>query len=246
MHYRTAGGTFAIGKSSSLGFVDKVFLLLDRDASEPLGIVVYGHAPLELSLRNHATGGRYVRNAELLNREVRILRRLVIHPDVRGCGLGALLVRRTLPLVGTRYVECLAALGSLHPVFERAGMTRIGLAGKSSYTRQVLQRLDHLGLRPEDPGLERAIAQRPQVRELVVQAVTAWYRATTGAGRRRAAARTNRGLAESFRVMAGTAPVYYLWQRSVELSRPSHDTGTQTVRAPLPITVAEPSAGCIG
>ena len=117
MHYRA---------TDELGFVDKIFLLRDGREGQPLGIVVYAHGPLELSLRNQATGGIFIQNPKKLNRQVRMLRRLVIHPDVRGCGLGHFLVKKTLPLVGKEYVECLASMGEFNPVFERAGMKRIG------------------------------------------------------------------------------------------------------------------------
>ncbi|MFQ5490568.1 MAG: hypothetical protein ACE5GE_07585, partial [Phycisphaerae bacterium] len=115
MHYRD---------TAELGFVDKVFVMRQGPGGKPLGIVVYSHGPLELALRNRATEKRYSRNAGRLNREVRILRRLIVHPDLRGCGLGHYLVRQTLPRVGTSYVECLASMGAVNPVFEKAGMKR--------------------------------------------------------------------------------------------------------------------------
>jgi ABC-type ATPase with predicted acetyltransferase domain len=117
MHYRA---------TDELGFVDKVFVLREGVAGETLGVVVYAHSPLELSLRNQATDGWFKRRPRRVNRCLRILRRLVIHPDVRGCGLGHFLVRKTLPLLGTEFVECLAGMGEFNPVFEKAGMQRIG------------------------------------------------------------------------------------------------------------------------
>jgi hypothetical protein len=117
MHYRSA---------DELGFVDKVFVLRDGPGGEPLGIVVYSYPPLELALRNQATQKRFCRDPAALNRSMRIVRRLVIHPDVRGCGLGHYLLRQTMPRVGTEFVECLASMGEFNPVCEKAGMQRIG------------------------------------------------------------------------------------------------------------------------
>src|SRR5262249_12218220 len=59
-------------------FIDRIFVLRERPAGDVLGVVVYGHAPLELALRNQATGGRFRRNPGRLRRELRILRRLIV------------------------------------------------------------------------------------------------------------------------------------------------------------------------
>jgi len=204
MHYRA---------SDELGFVDKVFVLRDGRAGDLLGIVVYSHGPVELALRNRATGGRFSRNVALLNRECRILRRLVIHPDVRGCGLGHYLVRRTLPQVGTRYVECLAAMGEINPVFEKAGMVRIGQYGLHKDRRRALEELSECGADPFARDFEVQVCRRRRVREIVSRVVYAWYQATTAGGKRRVAKQSPCLLAQAFRNLIGTRPVYYLWQR---------------------------------
>ncbi|MFQ6048269.1 MAG: hypothetical protein ACE5K7_02770 [Phycisphaerae bacterium] len=204
MHYRCG---------EELGFVDKVFVLREGAAGEPLGVVVYAHGPMQLSLRNRATGGRFVGNPERLNRELRILRRLVIHPDVRGCGLGHWLVRQTLPMVGVPYVECLANMGRINPVFEKAGMERIGLCPLPRDRQRAVAELRGLGVGPLDPDLAEQISRRPAVRRLVRAVVLGWLQATTGGGQRRLAHQTARGLAMTFRQLAGSRPVYYLWRR---------------------------------
>ena len=193
--------------------MDKVFVLREGVGGEPCGIVVYSHAPLELALRNRATQGRFVRNADRLNREVRILRRLVIHPDVRGCGLGHRLVARTLPRVGTRFVECLASMGVVNPVFEKAGMKRIGQCAPTPEQAKVLAALAKLGTDPfgRDFGLQ--VCRRPGVRRIVSAFVYNWYRATTGGGVRRVARQSPQLLAQTFRGLIGSRPVYYLWCR---------------------------------
>jgi len=204
MHYRA---------TDELGFVSKVFVLRERAAADPLGIVVYSHPPIELSLRNKATDRKFSRRPKLLNEQVRILRRLVIHPDVRGCGLGHYLVRKTLPQVGTRYVECLAALGEINPVFEKAGMRRIGTCPDPPKRREAMRRLDALGIDPTSRTFPMLVNRRADVRAIVASVVYDWYAATTGGGEKRVARQSPFVLAETFRGLIGSRPVYYLWER---------------------------------
>lgn len=209
MHYRD---------TAELGFVDRVFVLrgpadAGSSGSDLLGVIVYAHGPLELALRNEATGGRFVRRPDRLNREVRIIRRLVIHPDVRGCGLGRWLVRRTLPLVGTRYVECLAEMGEINPVFEKAGMSRIGRCPLPARSATVLTELRKLGADPLSPDFAIRACRDLQVRELIRRFVTMWYESTTGGGRGRTLRQTPVLLARLFRGIIAQRPVYYLWER---------------------------------
>jgi energy-coupling factor transporter ATP-binding protein EcfA2/GNAT superfamily N-acetyltransferase len=204
MHYRGVG---------RLGFVDKVFVLREGRGGAALGVVVYAFAPLGLALRNRATEGRFRNRPDRLNREVRILRRLVIHPDVRGCGLGHWLVRQTLPQVGTRYVECLASMGSVNPVFERAGMTPVGVCPLPTHVQRALRSLADLDVDALARDFVTQVCRRPQVRAVVARTVLRWYEATTGCGRRRAAGQSPACLARTFQALIGSRPVYYLWDR---------------------------------
>lgn len=210
MHYR---------RRDLLGFVDRVFVM--RDGSDALGVAVYAHPPIELSLRNAATGGRFVRNGPRLNREVRILRRLVLHPDVRGAGLGHWLVRETLPRVGVRFVECLAAMGAINPVFERAGMTRVGVSPLPRGRLKLLARMKQMKLDPFASDFGRRVADQPRVAGLVRRTVADWCYATRGSPRN-LSARSPESLAATFRQIIGDPPVYYLWDRAGEFPR-RHD-----------------------
>jgi len=202
MHYRA---------TDELGFVDKVFVMRDGAGGEPLGIVVYSHGPLELALRNQATNGLFSRNAGRVNRSLRILRRLVIHPDVRGCGLGHFLVRKTLPQVGTEYVECLASMGEFNPVFEKAGMRRIGQYGVSPRRQAALDALRNMDVDPNAREFTLHVYRRRGVREIVSRVVYEWYAATTGGGERRVQRQSPELLAQTFRGIIASRPVYYLW-----------------------------------
>lgn len=214
MHYRSRDG---------LGFVDKVFLLRESASAGPLGILVFAHAPLELAMRNLATGGRFIRNIRRLNRELQILRRLVMHPDIRGCGLGHWFVRNTLPQVGVRFVECLAAMGEVNPVFERAGMTRVGPCPMPKGRLKLLERLRAWKLDPFSADFERKVSQLPRVRKLVIETVRAWAGRMHGPMREKVGGRELGQLTQSFRQIIGRPPVYYLWDREGEFPRCERD-----------------------
>lgn len=204
MHYRP---------TDELGFVDQVFVLREGSHGDLLGVVVYAHGPIELSLRNRATGGRFRRRPDLLNKNVRMLRRLVIHPDVRGCGLGHMLVRKTMPHVGTPFVECLAAMGEVNPVFERAGMQRVGACPMPARQARVLAELKNLGVDPAARDFTVQVCRRPRVRAVVARYVGQWYQATTGAGAARLNGQTPHDLARILQSLVASRPVYYLWRK---------------------------------
>jgi hypothetical protein len=150
---------------------------------------------------------------------LRILRRLVIHPDVRGCGLGHYLVRRTLPMVGTDYVECLATMGEYNPVFERAGMRRVGQYEIAAPRKVALEKLREMGVDPNAADFAVIVARRPRVRHIVARIVYEWYEATTAGGERRVARQSPQFLAQTFRGLIASRPVYYLWQRTKRRTR---------------------------
>lgn len=204
MHYRAA---------DELGFVDKVFVMREGCSGEPVGIVVYSHAPLGLSLRNRATDDLFLGDPSRLNQSLRILRRLVIHPDVRGCGLGQYLVRQTLPRVGTEYVECLASMGEFNPVFQRAGMKRIGQYELCPKQKKALEALRAMDVNPNSREFPAQVCRRRRVREIVSQVVYRWYSATTAHGADRVQRQPPQLLAQTFRGLIGSRPVYYLWRR---------------------------------
>ncbi len=70
--------------------------------------------------------------------------RVIIHPKYRSIGLGVKLVRETMPLAGTPYVETLAVMARYNPFFERAGMTRIDAPPPRD---KVLEAAEAMGVR---------------------------------------------------------------------------------------------------
>lgn len=99
------------------------------DESMIVGVLVESLPALACKLRDVALGGRYAQlgslrqRAAALNAEVRCISRVVVHPQWRGLGLSVRLVRTALDTATTPLTEALAAMGNVHPFFEKAGMT---------------------------------------------------------------------------------------------------------------------------
>lgn len=99
-----------------------------RGEVQRVGVLVESLPALACVLRDWALGDRYARvrdrslRASLLNREVRCISRVVVHPQWRGRGVAVRLVREALATARTRVTEALAAMGHVNPFFERAGM----------------------------------------------------------------------------------------------------------------------------
>ena len=71
-------------------------------------------------------GPRYGPKLLFVNAHVRTISRVIVHPQFRALGIASALVRRVCRDCPTRYVEAIAAMGEVHPFFERAGMRRMG------------------------------------------------------------------------------------------------------------------------
>jgi len=80
-------------------------------------------------------GARYeASRIRWLNANLRTISRVIVHPQFRGIGVAGELVRVICAESGVRYVEAMAQMGSVVPLFERGGMTRRTCgAGKPSY-----------------------------------------------------------------------------------------------------------------
>jgi hypothetical protein len=91
------------------------------------GVVVESLPALCCALRQRALPGVFdvadrSLNAAKLNRDLRTISRVIVHPMFRSAGLAIQLVRHVLANSETPYVEALAAMGRVHPFFKRAGM----------------------------------------------------------------------------------------------------------------------------
>ena len=118
---------------------------LRRDDGETVGVILYSYPPLNIFGRKKAIG-RTV-NVEELNRDWAIISRVIIHPKYRSIGLGARLVRETLPRVGRKYVEAMAVMARYNPFFEKAGMKRIAERKPNRMIIEAVEDLEKLGFK---------------------------------------------------------------------------------------------------
>ena len=84
-----------------------------------------------------------------INHDVSRISRVVVVPRFRSIGLGAEIVRRTLPLIGTAWVETLAVMARYNFFFERAGMTRVDLPEDKKFESALSTFEKSTGLRRE-------------------------------------------------------------------------------------------------
>ncbi|KPV63331.1 MAG: hypothetical protein AOA65_1339 [Candidatus Bathyarchaeota archaeon BA1] len=98
----------------------KIFRLKDGD--ELCGVIVYCYPPPACFGRRLVLPKMTLKE---LNEKLSIISRVVVHPKYRTIGLGAKLVKETLPLAGTPYVEMPAVMARYNPFAERAGMRKI-------------------------------------------------------------------------------------------------------------------------
>ena len=118
----------------------KIFRLMRGD--ELCGVIVYAYPPPTCFGRNLALPKMKPRE---LNQALSTISRVVIHPKYRSIGLGARLVRETLPLAGTRYVEAVAVMARYNPFFERAGMRKVAEQPPPKEAMKIAEHLSSLG-----------------------------------------------------------------------------------------------------
>ena len=97
--------------------------------ARPIGIAVFVSPPMSLAGRNRFFGrrGRWDRlTLRMMNAQLILLQRLVLHPSYRGAGLAVPFLEAACERTGAAWVETLTGLGESHPVFERAGFVRVG------------------------------------------------------------------------------------------------------------------------
>ncbi len=188
-----------------------------------VGVIVYSRAALSLAARDRATGGRYrtaglgrMAMANLVNAELRVISRVVVAPNWRGLGLAARLVAETLPQVGAPYVEALAAMGEMHPLFTRAGMT-VYPQPPSKEGERLRAALEAAGLDRADrrsaAGLAAALSVLPPAaRDLADREIARWARSYLGAKNHKTNRPDRPRMLELVARHLDSSPVYYLWR----------------------------------
>lgn len=148
-------------------------ILRATDDGETIGVLVASMPTLNGRWRAVAWPGDYDTpdkrtNARRLNRDVRVISRVIIDPRYRGRGLAVRLVRAYLDEPCTSRTEALAAMAHACPFFERAGMDRINLP-PSKVDAKLIRAMDRHSV--ELPDL---LANVPSA---ILPALRAWARA---------------------------------------------------------------------
>ncbi|MEM2108146.1 MAG: GNAT family N-acetyltransferase [Candidatus Bathyarchaeia archaeon] len=97
-----------------------------------------------------------------LNEKLSTINRVVVHPKYRSIGLGARLIRESLPLAGTPYVELVAVMARYNQFAERAGMRKIAEQPPPKQALAVAEVLRSLGFNTQLLGSEKYALGRLQ------------------------------------------------------------------------------------
>jgi hypothetical protein len=136
----------------------KVQALLDQ-LEDDLAVIVYSYPPPSCYGRRLVLPRITIQE---MNKQLSIISRVVIHPKYRTIGLGAKLIRETLPLVGTPYVDMIAVMAKYNPFAEKAGMQKIAEQKSIESVSEVSKALSELGFDLQLLGSERYVKEKLQ------------------------------------------------------------------------------------
>lgn len=139
-------------RSHNVAVPRKIFKIVRGE--ELCGVIVYSYPP-------PACYGRRLVLPRMtfheLNKRLSIINRVVIHPKYRTIGLGAKLIRETLPLCGTPYVEMIAVMAKYSPFAEKAGLQKIAQQHSVENVGKLRDILLKLGFDLQFLGSERYV-----------------------------------------------------------------------------------------
>lgn len=124
---------------------------------ELCGVIVYCYPPPS------CFGRRLVlphMSMQELNEKLSIINRVVIHPKYRTIGLGARIIRETLSLVGTPYIEMVAVMAKYNPFAEKAGLDKIVEQQPLEGILRIANFLSELGFNLSLLGSERYVQEK--------------------------------------------------------------------------------------
>ena len=190
------------------------------DQTTIVGVLIRSLPSLGCQLRDRATSDRYrgmgvLGAAAMVNREFRTISRVVIHPQWRGLGLAVRMVQHALRDPETVYTEALAAMGRVHPFFERAGMIRYDRPPRPEHAR-LQDALDRLDISPGSLASVRLVLGKLESssssdRRWFELELRRWHRAAFRTTKERIAAMMLPQLLEAARDRLLSQPVYYLY-----------------------------------
>ena len=133
----------------------KIFCL--KRGNELCGVIVYCYPPIACFGRRQVLPKMSIKE---LNQKLSIISRVVVHPKYRTIGLGRKLVRETLSLAGTPYVEMVAVMAKYNPFGEKAGMQKIAEQPPSKKALAIAQVLKELGFNIQLLGSEKHVLNK--------------------------------------------------------------------------------------
>jgi GNAT superfamily N-acetyltransferase len=100
----------------------------DAGPARVVGVAVLSW-PSALNRTRHRVFGlrpmRFGNRLRWVNANVRTVSRVIVHPQFRSLGLSTQLIEQAVAMCPTPFVEASARMGRAHPLFERAGFTRV-------------------------------------------------------------------------------------------------------------------------
>jgi ABC-type lipoprotein export system ATPase subunit/GNAT superfamily N-acetyltransferase len=127
-------------------------ILCLKRGEELCGVIVYNYPPPTCFGRRLVLPKMPMTE---LNQKLSIITRVVVHPKYRTIGLGTKLVKETLPLAGTEYVEMPAVMAKYNPFAEKAGMQKIAQQPPPKEAVKIAEALHQLGFNTQLLGSEK-------------------------------------------------------------------------------------------
>jgi GNAT superfamily N-acetyltransferase len=103
------------------------YLPCSHSHSRTVAVAVLSYPTLNSTARDDALNLHALprdRKTAFLNSNLRTLSRVIVHPQFRSLGLASRLVHYVCHQCKTRWVEAHAAMGRVHPFFEKGGMQK--------------------------------------------------------------------------------------------------------------------------
>jgi GNAT superfamily N-acetyltransferase len=123
------------------------------------GVIVYAYPPPTCFGRRLVLPKMGMKE---LNEKLSTISRVVVHPKYRTIGLGVMLVKETLPLVSTPYVEMPAVMAKYNPFAEKAGMRKIAEQPPPKEAVKIAETLSQLGFNIHLLGSEKYVSTKLQ------------------------------------------------------------------------------------
>jgi ABC-type lipoprotein export system ATPase subunit len=144
-------------RSHRIAFHKKIFVL--KRGEELCGVIVYCYPPPTCFGRKLVLPKMTMQE---LSEKLSIISRVVVHPKYRTIGLGVKLVKETLPLAGTPYVEMVAVMAKYNPFAEKAGMHKIAEQLPPKEALAIAKVLSKLGFNIQLLGSEKYVLNKLQ------------------------------------------------------------------------------------